>query len=662
VGSEISQRLIEAQQKVSLGQGEAILGNTENQFYDALRTATSTDEVDALFDGYPKKVADALAPFEKDHHVARALTLYSEQQAVTVENSANVTKARIIAQSDAIVRSTNGQTYKQTAIQELLAGGKTHEGIDREELMVRASESIGTILPAEADKELQKWHHDVQMGAIEARINDSNPSNRQDLIKQLGSGKGPLVDGLSEATRNQMLVAAESRNRELTNLAEAQDVNTNFGKLLEYFKTNQTTFADPESKVAATANPDVLKAIGVVNAKGEPDFVAGHKLLEYVEPLVADQERADLEKANKDRDEVYDLFAGGKISEGLDKAHQYLPDFEKAKRDDYPTIVNTARSWATWERTEAREGRTEARQGRMEARQAWQDRSDQTTSEISRRILDGEKLDLNKDIRGLAIGKEPQLTPHDASELEKMYKQSPQGGKPGASDPGYKLLTDSLPKPSSGGDPEESARTNLDNFLTIQTYQAMIKGKPHSDEGNLKAADTVLQQNIQKAIGRMIDKQVLSIYNPEAVKQFNEIGINLSGDTHSNIPSGPGYPTPEVPGNIQWNNRPSVQMPGGKPPGTVYSASREENGLEVLFPMIYEGKLHSEDEAWKHYKDTGEHMGKFKNAVDATAYAKKYHEDSRDGKFGKSPLPSGAKQGTLNGKHGYVLNGEFHAD
>lgn len=105
----------------------------------------------------------------------------------------------------------------------------------------------------------------------------------------------------------------------------------------------------------------------------------------------------------------------------------------------------------------------------------------------------------------------------------------------------------------------------------------------------------------------------------------------------SNHPSGSGYPEPTIPGNIQWYGREQVPTDSIHPGthGTVYSESREEDGQEVLYPRIYDGKLHSSDEAWKHYKQTGQHMGKFKNAADADAYGQKYHEDAARGLYDK---------------------------
>lgn len=110
--------------------------------------------------------------------------------------------------------------------------------------------------------------------------------------------------------------------------------------------------------------------------------------------------------------------------------------------------------------------------------------------------------------------------------------------------------------------------------------------------------------------------------------------------TTTPAPSGPGYPKPVEPGNIQWYGRPSVPMPGGRH-GTVYSASREENGQEVLYPTIYDGKLHNDNDAWQHYKQTGEHMGKFGSIADADKYATQYHNDAQDGKFNEPPPNAG---------------------
>src|SRR5208283_4790917 len=117
-----------------------------------------------------------------------------------------------------------------------------------------------------------------------------------------------------------------------------------------------------------------------------------------------------------------------------------------------------------------------------------------------------------------------------------------------------------------------------------------------------------------------------------------------------------GTVKPLEPGNIQWYGRDKVPMGKGGY-GTVYSFSREEDGKEVLVPQIYDGKLHSQEEAWQHYKQTGQHMGKFKNASDADYFGQKYHEDAAAGKYDKaiSAMPQEETiRIRLNGKTGTI--------
>lgn len=64
------------------------------------------------------------------------------------------------------------------------------------------------------------------------------------------------------------------------------------------------------------------------------------------------------------------------------------------------------------------------------------------------------------------------------------------------------------------------------------------------------------------------------------------------------------------PGNLDLSKRPVVNMPNGGY-GTEYSTTIDDGKHAVLIPTIYNGALHTQDEAIKQYKDTGQHMGKF---------------------------------------------------
>jgi hypothetical protein len=94
--------------------------------------------------------------------------------------------------------------------------------------------------------------------------------------------------------------------------------------------------------------------------------------------------------------------------------------------------------------------------------------------------------------------------------------------------------------------------------------------------------------------------------------------------------------TPTVQGNIDLYNRPKVANRGGT--STVYSASFNIDGQEVLLPLADEGRILTEDEAIAKYRRTGKHLGKFKTPEAATAYAKQLHDDYEAGRYERRPV------------------------
>ena len=81
-------------------------------------------------------------------------------------------------------------------------------------------------------------------------------------------------------------------------------------------------------------------------------------------------------------------------------------------------------------------------------------------------------------------------------------------------------------------------------------------------------------------------------------------------------------------GNIDLTNRPKVVNEDGSV-STVRSMSfyDDKEKTEVLIPTVVNGKIVSDKEAIQHYYDTGEYLGKFKNAHDADKYAIQLHFD-----------------------------------
>jgi len=91
-------------------------------------------------------------------------------------------------------------------------------------------------------------------------------------------------------------------------------------------------------------------------------------------------------------------------------------------------------------------------------------------------------------------------------------------------------------------------------------------------------------------------------------------------------------------GNIDLSKRPMVRNPDGST-STVRSISIGTPDGEVLIPTISpDGKSWTEDQAIENFYSSGQHLGVFSTPQDATAYAKKLH-DQQAQSYGLLSLP-----------------------
>ena len=80
-----------------------------------------------------------------------------------------------------------------------------------------------------------------------------------------------------------------------------------------------------------------------------------------------------------------------------------------------------------------------------------------------------------------------------------------------------------------------------------------------------------------------------------------------------------GFPGMIYEGNIDHRGRPAVDLGGGRT-GTILSIGIDVDGTEYLIPRIYDGAVHTEEEATARFYDTGEHLGAFDTVENANAY------------------------------------------
>jgi hypothetical protein len=141
---------------------------------------------------------------------------------------------------------------------------------------------------------------------------------------------------------------------------------------------------------------------------------------------------------------------------------------------------------------------------------------------------------------------------------------------------------------------------------------------------------------------------------PDTVKR--DVGVTPSGAKMPMVQSG----------NIDLTRRPTVKNADGTV-STVRSMSFEEDGAEVLVPTVARdgSRILSDQEAIDQFHKTGEFLGKFKNADDATAYAEVLHKDQEAGVLPKSfkSVPYALTViPKLPGQEPVPLNGVFYPD
>ena len=430
---QFEEHLINAQRYLKAKQAEIAYDQTLNQVHADLAKTTTPEDAQAVYQHAKGQLASVLQPFETDRVLSRQLAIFGAEQDVQLQNTVNGRKATLIQKGDDASNETLFNKSLQEAINTKVGGGDP--SAQRAQLKGKLDASVhvmGTMLPAQEEAILQKFDQGVQAGVLEASINNPNPVVRRQTIDQLKTGKGSLdLSTLDAGEINKYLTHAEETDKRITQLQEVQNENGDINNVLQTAK--QPPFTDAQGITnydtlrASLNDPKFVEAQGMVTtdpATGKviPDMIRAEKVRSYLGAAEQDNLAQAKKKADQDRDEIYDMFAKGNISGGLNLARQKLPDFQKAKVDYFPQIVSGAKSWQAEQRAEARFARSEARDEEIDKQRAIEEKGLTTSDQIFQRISNGDELDFNRDIESEVH--KGNLTNKQAHELWYDYNQS----------------------------------------------------------------------------------------------------------------------------------------------------------------------------------------------------------------------------------------------
>jgi hypothetical protein len=182
--------------------------------------------------------------------------------------------------------------------------------------------------------------------------------------------------------------------------------------------------------------------------------------------------------------------------------------------------------------------------------------------------------------------------------------------------------------------PVTNASVYLAHFLGVQSAIAAMTSPATASVSDFVSAEAIAANKAVfskvKTVEDLLEfaEQKVGGNNPGAAASTTQVVSSriVQPQVLRDSASPPPAPSvPLIPGNLPLEITNIVKNADGTV-STVQTISIGTDQGEVLIPTVINGRLVSESDAIAHYEETGEHFGVFKDAEEATAYAKWLHE------------------------------------